>query len=153
MPPGRVREHRKDGLATLHTVDLVQHQDRRCRFPADPAEDAIVVANPARRLDDHQYEVDADQCPRRGPVHGAVEGAPVPRVNAWSVDEDDLRRIAGRDSQDPVAGGLRPVGRDAELLAHHRVDERGLPDVRPPDYGHEPAAVTVFSRRLHREWP
>ena len=153
VPPGHVVEHGKHRLAELHAVDLVEHEHHRRRLCGDLAENEIVVPDPARRLDDHEHEVDPGQRPRRGPVHVPVEGARARRVDPGGVDEDDLRRIARRDPQDPVAGGLRPAGGDAELAADDPVDERRLPHVRPPDDRGEPAAVAAVSLRAHRERP
>ena len=52
-------------------------------------------------------------------------------VQARRVEQDILRIAAVHDAVDAVARGLRLAGDDGDLLAHQRVCQTGLADVRP----------------------
>ena len=58
-------------------------------------------------------------------------------VDPRRIDEHDLAAaLHVLDGEDPVAGGLRLVGDDGDLLADDPVQERGLAGVGPADEGH-----------------
>jgi hypothetical protein len=61
-------------------------------------------------------------------------------LKARQVGEDELVVVAVGDPEDAPPRRLWLVGDDRDLPAAERVDERRLPDVRPPRDGDEPAA-------------
>jgi hypothetical protein len=63
-------------------------------------------------------------------VHG-VERA----VDTGKVEEDDLAAGLGEDAHDPVAGGLRPLRDDGDLVAEEGVEQGALAGVGPSDQG------------------
>src|SRR5207244_2585272 len=72
-----------------------------------------------------------------GGLHHALVHAVGRLVDAGRVEEDDLAVGPVQDGQDAVAGRLRLVGDDRDLVAHQPVDERGLAHVGPADDGDE----------------
>src|SRR6185437_8220039 len=70
----------------------------------------------------------------------AIEGTRGMIVQAWSVDESDLRSRQIHDPEDAVARGLRTRRDDAHLLSDQGVEQGRFADVRPADQGSEPAA-------------
>ena len=98
-----------------------------------------------RGVDDEQHASAEDEGVGRVPHHGGVHPVLGP-VDPGRVDERDLGARPPRHAQDALAGGLGLVGDDRDLLAHERVDERGLAGVGPADDGdladlHTPAAL------------
>src|SRR5688572_31138751 len=79
-------------------------------------------------------------------------------MNAGSVDIDDLTLVVLPHADNSIAGGLRLVGNDGELLLDEAVEERGLTGVGPANQGYEAGlhaggwlcAAGTGSRRLIR---
>jgi hypothetical protein len=88
-----------------------------------------------RGVDQPDDHVGVGQGPPGGSQQLLVEQS-VGLVNPRRVEEQELRPGQILDSQDAVPGRLRPRRDDAQIVAHQPVDERGLPDVGPPDDGH-----------------
>ena len=58
-------------------------------------------------------------------------------LEARQVGEDKLVVLPVRDAVDPAAGRVRNGRGDRDLLAHERVHQRGLTDIRPAGDGDE----------------
>jgi hypothetical protein len=65
-------------------------------------------------------------------------------VDAWGIDEDDLRLGQGKDTSQATPGGLGFRGDDGDLLPHEGVDEGGLAYVRLPQDGYETRTVVFW---------
>ena len=146
-------EPRQDVAAALHRVELVGDQDHRLAL-GHQLQRLGVVRPELAGLDHEQHDVDVRQHRHDGLVQRLVERRRVLGLVAGRVDEHELRRALAAHAGDAVARGLRLVGRDADLLADQRVQQRGLAHVRAPDDGHEAAAlllaVLVDGGRQHR---
>ena len=118
----------------LHPVHLVEHQHPR---PLGLRRPGRARRRRPRRAWLGGVDQQADDV---GVVHG-VQGVahhlavePVERpVDAGGVVEDHLPALAGEDADDPVAGGLRLVGDDRQLLLQQAVHQGRLAGVGPAD--------------------
>jgi hypothetical protein len=71
-----------------------------------------------------------------------------PAAHAGRVHEDEGRVAAAKDGVDRVARRSRLVGDDHALLAHDRVDEARLADVRAPEHRHADRVPVDLRRPL-----
>jgi len=71
-------------------------------------------------------------------------------VDAWGIDEDDLRLGQGKDASQATPGGLGFGGDDGDFLSHEGVDEGGLAHVGLAQDGHE-ARTVVFWQLFRQE--
>ena len=124
-------------------IDLVDDQDHRhvCRLALDIAHHQLVA--PARWLGDvHNQADDVGIRQRRLCLVHHVLAEPVQRlVKAGRVQENHLSVGPGKDSGQPLAGRLRLVADDCDLLAQPAVDQSGFADVRPADHGNKAGAM------------
>ena len=64
-------------------------------------------------------------------------------VQARRIHDDDLRILAVHQAANGVAGGLRLVSGNRNLLPHQGIGQRGLAGIRAPDKGYEARAETL----------
>mmetsp|Transcript_15309 Transcript_15309/g.36443 ORF Transcript_15309/g.36443 Transcript_15309/m.36443 type:complete len:329 (+) Transcript_15309:459-1445(+) len=141
--------------AAVHRVELVGDQHDRLVL-GQQGQHLGVVQPKAARLDDKEHQVHIGQHAVDGAVEGAVQRGVVLGLETRRVDEDELGLVHGAHAGDAVTGGLGLVGRDADLLAHQRIEQRGLADIGPTDDGDQAAALRDFGfgggGRIHA-WP
>mmetsp|Transcript_4852 Transcript_4852/g.17270 ORF Transcript_4852/g.17270 Transcript_4852/m.17270 type:complete len:437 (+) Transcript_4852:2993-4303(+) len=114
--------------AAVHRVELVGDQHDRLVL-GQQGQHLGVVQPKAARLDDKEHQVHIGQHAVDGAVEGAVQRGVVLGLETRRVDEDELGLVHGAHAGDAVTGGLGLVGRDADLLAHQRIEQRGLADI------------------------
>jgi hypothetical protein len=89
-----------------------------------------------REVDDDIRVLERTQ---RGAAHGTLEL--IFRVEEpGGVEDDHLHVVSGADAHDAVAGGLRLLAHDGELLTHDAVEQGGFARVGLPDDGDDPSA-------------
>ena len=126
--------------AAGHRVELVGDEERGLAR-RQQGEDGFVFLAEAARLDDEENDVDVAERARDGAVQRAIERGGMPRLEARRIDEDELRFALRADSGDAMPRRLRLVRGDADLLPDQGVEQCRLADVRPPDDGHQAAAL------------
>ena len=124
----------------MHGVELVGDQHDRLVL-GQQAQHLGVVQPEAAGLDDEQHQVHVGQHAVHGAVQRAVQRGVVLGLEAGRVDEHELRLVHRAHAGDAVARRLRLVGRDADLLAHEGVQQRGLAHVGAADDGDEATAL------------
>ena len=123
------RDHRQKGLL-LDRVDLVDDQNARHVRRLDLTDQLLFLnADVCDRLDHQNHGVHV----RDGAfddVHHIVSELRPGLVEARRIDENELTVLAVDDGADAVAGRLRLVGNNGDLLADDGVGQRGFADVR-----------------------
>jgi hypothetical protein len=126
-----LQERQQRGLV-LHAVHLVHDQHHRHAGVAEHVEGKRVFVVPAAGFDHQHAGVHALERPARGAVHDPVHGALLHAVQPGGVDQYQLPfRVAG-NAQQPVTGGLRPVGHDADLAPTRALVRVDLPTLGRP---------------------
>src|SRR5690606_30026606 len=142
---GGLRQVWQQAGLVLDAVDLVDHQHHRDAGLVQRFIGGGVFLVPAAGLDHQHGRIHAFQRAAGGAVHPAVHGGgaglAVVAVQAGGVDERHLPGGKAGDAQQPVAGGLRPVGDDADLGADKGVDQGRFADVGTADDGDVAGAV------------
>ena len=116
----------------FHRVDLIDDEDRGDVRLLDLFDELLLLrADVGDRLDEQNDGIDVGDR-LVDDVHHIVAELRARAVEARGVDENELRIAAVDDGADAVAGGLRLMGYDGDLLADERVGKRGLADIRPP---------------------
>ena len=72
-------------------------------------------------------------------------------VQTRGIQEDHLSRIRAQDAQDPVPGGLRPVGDDGHLFPHQLVHQGALARIGASHNGHKAGAVLFLFLLFHAD--
>ena len=132
-------EPRQEIAATLDLVELVRDQHHRLAL-GDQGQHLGVVHAKTAGFHQEQHQVHIRQRGLHGAVEVAVERGGVLHLEARRVDEDELRFFHRAHPGDAMPGGLRLLGRDADLLAHQGVHQRGLADIGPAHDGDQAAA-------------
>ncbi len=127
---GRAR-HLLGNVTGLEAVDLVE-RDHDGGVEGEDAlgDEAVARADPFPRGEDEEDRVDVVEALVDGALHAFRERV-ARALKTGKVGEHELVVVAVDDADDATAGGLRLVGDDRHLAPAERVDERGLPDVRP----------------------
>ena len=130
--------HLRRDVPGLQAVDLVDDDhDRDVEREHAPRDVAVAGADPLAGVDDEQdrVEIVGDRLVD-AVLHPLGERVDRP-LPAGQVDEHELRVRLRPDAADAVAGRVRHLRDDRDLLAGERVDERRLADVRPSGDGDE----------------
>ena len=124
----------------LEPVDLVQRDHDRHAQPEHALGDVAVAGpDPLAGREHEQDGVDLLERLVDRALHPLGQRVTRP-LETWQVGEHELVVGPVGDPHHAPAGGLRLVRDDRHLASGERVDERRLPDVRPPGHGDEPAS-------------
>ena len=125
-------------------VHLVDHQHHRQARIMQGVIGQTVFVVPATRFDHQQGHIHPFQGTARSaihhPVHRLAGALALLAMDARGVHQLQLPAWKRGNPQQPMPRGLRPVGGDADLGTHQRVDQGGFADVGAADHGHCAAA-------------
>ena len=85
------------------------------------------------RFDHKQNYIDIREGLGDDAVHVPIQCTRMPCLKSRRINKQQLRVIAGQNARNALARCLRLARRNADLLAHQAVEERGFTDVRTPD--------------------
>ena len=114
-----------------NAADLVDDQQHRALL-GQQLEDCAIRCATALCLDDTQNDIDLGQSLRHVAIHCTIQRAAMTRLKTGRIDKDKLSCFRRQDAGDPMAGRLRLLRGNTDLLADQLVQQRRLAHIGTP---------------------